>query len=326
MIIFLYGPDSFRAKRKLGELKDKFRREIDIAGNDLVAVDGEKATLNQINELVSPASLFSKKRMAVIENVFSNKSAGLFAELLKFLKKNEKGENIIIFLDPASSKEKLAGEKNELFKFLAAQKYSQEFKELSREDLARWIKKEISDLGASITPKALDLLMALAENSWQLNSELGKIAAYKAAITPAGEKAQIEESDVHEMVKGKLDTNIFALTDSIGAKNKALALKLLEDQFQSGANDSYLLSMILRQFKIILGIRQALDSGGNSRNIASILKLHPFIVQKGMSQARFFKVENLKTIVSKLVEIDFDLKTGKGDLKTNLNLLIAGLK
>jgi len=326
MIIFLYGPDSFRSKRKLKELKDKFRREIDQGGTDLAEIDGEKTSLNQINELISPASLFSKKRMIVIENIFSNKSAGIPGELLKLLKREEKGENIIIFLDETSAKEKLAGEKNELFKFLSGQKYSQEFKALASADLAKWIKAEAESLGAGLSPKALNLLMALCENPWQLYSELKKMIAYKESVALSGEKAVIEEKDVHEMVKGKLDTNIFTLTDSIGAKNKALALKLLEEQIRSGVNEVYLLSMILRQFKILLGIRQALDSGQSGKSIASVLKLHPFIVQKGMSQARFFNLETLKNIVSRLVEIDFHLKTGQGDLKTNLGLLIVSLK
>jgi len=136
----------------------------------------------------------------------------------------------------------------------------------------------------------------------------------------------IEERDVFEMVRGKLDTNIFSLTDAIGAGNKGQALKLLEEQIESGAAETYLLSMILRQFKIILRIRAALDLGGNGKSIASSLKLHPFIVQKGISQARFFSLDSLKKIISRLVRMDYELKTGQGDLKTGLALLIAGLK
>ena len=325
MILFLYGPDTFRAKRKLKELKDKFRREIDKSGNDIAEINGEAVTLNLLNEHISPASLFSKKRMVIIENIFKNKSAGIFADVLKLLKRDEKTDNIIIFLDEASAKEKLAGEKNELFKFLSGQKYSQSFDSLSPGDLAKWMKNEASKSNADISPTAISLLSAMTDNLWQADSELKKIIAYKEASGSGKEKVTVTEKDVFELVRGKLDTNIFTFTDSLGAKNKAMALKLLEDQIEEGVPETYLLTMIIRQFKILLGIRQALDLGESGRNIASVLKLHPFIVQKGISQARFFTLDTLKNIMKRLVEIDYELKTGQGNLKTNLGLLIAAL-
>ncbi|MFA6393539.1 MAG: DNA polymerase III subunit delta [Patescibacteria group bacterium] len=334
MIIFLYGPDDFRAKRKLNELKEKFRREINKTGTDLAEIDGEKATLRDINELIAPASLFSKKRMVVVENIFLNKSTSIFGELAKLLIKEEKGENIIIFRDSIAKKDKLTGPKAELFKLLSGQKYSQEFLNLSRSDLIKWVKSEALASEAEVSPEAATLLSALSENLWQAKNELEKIIAFKKAsllLNSSEEKnastpVMIEEQDVYNMVRGKLDTNIFSLTDAIGAGNKGQALKLLEEQIESGAAETYLLTMILRQFKIILRIRDALDSGGNGRSIASSLKLHPFIVQKGISQARFFSPKILKKILSRLVRMDYELKTGQGDLKTGLTMLIAGLK
>ena len=46
MIIFLYGPDSFRAREKMKQLKQKFIREVDKSGLNLIEMDGDKMTLN----------------------------------------------------------------------------------------------------------------------------------------------------------------------------------------------------------------------------------------------------------------------------------------
>ncbi len=62
MIIFLYGEDTFRSRRKLNELKEKFLREVDPSGNSLTILDGEKTELEKINEAISPSSLLSKKK------------------------------------------------------------------------------------------------------------------------------------------------------------------------------------------------------------------------------------------------------------------------
>jgi len=50
----------------------------------------------------------------------------------------------------------------------------------------------------------------------------------KPGLTEGG-VVDIDVSDVEELVKGKFDEDIFALTDAISARNKALAIKLLEE-------------------------------------------------------------------------------------------------
>ncbi len=78
--------------------------------------------------------------------------------------------------------------------------------------------------------------------------------------------------------------------------------------------------MIIRQFKILLQIRQSLDSGLTTRKIMSTLKLHPFIIQKGINQVRNFSLINLKNTLNKLIEIDYLMKTGQAEAKIMLNL------
>jgi DNA polymerase-3 subunit delta len=91
----------------------------------------------------------------------------------------------------------------------------------------------------------------------------------------------------------------------------------------AGLSDGHLLSMISRQVRILIGIRQALDSGLSSHEITSLLKLHPFVLQKGINQVRNFNLETLKKIFFRLVEIDKDMKTGRADARTALNILFS---
>ncbi|MDD4332517.1 MAG: DNA polymerase III subunit delta [Patescibacteria group bacterium] len=342
MLIFLYGEDSFRSRQKLKEFRKKFTREVDPTGASLSLVDGVKANLGEINEQVSPSSLLAKKRMIVIENIFQNKSTSIFEELEKFLNKIKNNDNIIIFWDSAvktgkkgnasiinsSGEEKsLTVKPAKLFKFLNAQKYAQEFKALSNTELGTWVKKEVETRGGKISPKAVNALAGLVGTDlWQINNEINKLINYKLGTEPqlvVGQSVEIQLEDVEYLVRGNFSENIFALTDAISAKNKTLAIRLIEEQFEAGLTESYLLSMFVRQFKILLQIRQALETGAKERNIASDLKLHPFVVQKGIAQARNFTLVQLKNIINKLVEADYAMKTGQGDMHTALDLLIA---
>lgn len=346
MIIFLYGEDSFRSRQKLKELKDKFIKEVDPSGGSLVTIDGSTAKLGEINEQISPSSLLVKKRMVVIEDVFLNKGQNIFEELAELLEKKKTSDNIIVFFDTSiktkkvGSKESImmvdAGGKEKailvkpkkLFQFLVKQQFVQEFKALSNTEMATWIKREVERRGGQMSYQAINLLVSLVGNDlWQVNNEIEKLISYKLGIEPklveGGKPPIIEVGDVEELVRGGFDENIFALTDAISAKNKAQALKLLEEEFDGGVADVYLLTMIIRQFKILLQIRVSLDQGQTSRKMISSLKLHPFIVQKGINQVRNFSLDQLKKIISRLVEMDSKLKTGKGDMRTMLDMLFV---
>ena len=327
MIIFLYGEDTFRSRRKLKEFKDKFLSEVDPDGNSLLVLDGEKANIGQINEAVAAPSLFSRKRMIIIERLFNNKSKSVLDEACDYFKKIEKkdNENIVVFWDEVKAH---GLGKNKLFIFLKNQRFAQEFKPLSNTEATRWVVKEARQKGAKISQQAaLRLTAFFGSDLWQLSQEIEKLTNFKnsqqAALIKDGQEAEIGVSDIEVMVRGSVDENIFALTDAISHRNKARSLELLEKEIDSGAADSYLLHMIMRQFKILLQVRQAIENGMSSRKIINDLKLHPFVVQKSLAQARNFTLIGLKNILNKLLAIDRKVKVGQADFKTELALLFA---
>ena len=346
MIIFLYGEDTFRSRKKLKELKEKFLREVDSGGSSLATVDGETATMAKINEVVSVPSLFSRKRLIIIEKALSNKSKVVQDQIHEYFKiaenkknkkipaagkakeqagQDEKEDNIIIFWDELGS-ENLGA--NKLYKFLKKQKFAQEFKPLSNTEATNWVKNEVKARQAKISGQAaLSLTSLFGNNLWQLSNELNKLINYKRGekekLINKDSGGEIGLSDIEKLSRGKADENIFALTDAISNKNKARALELLEKEIEAGITETYLMHMIIRQFRILLQIRQGLEEGLSSRKMINQLKLHPFVVQKSITQARNFSLDILKKKFNSLVNIDRQVKTGQTDMKTAVSLLIA---
>ncbi len=361
MIIFLYGQDSFRSRLKLNELKDKYFREIDKLGSGFKVINGAKADFAEITAAVSPSSLLSKKRLIVIEDIFINKDKLIFEKLGEYFKNKKQDDNIIIVWEsniktkkfsargavPAGRQGSASGGKNvpapmmldssgkekpllkkqaELFKFLSGQKYSFSFNLLSNTELASWVKNQAISRGGKISAKAAEILVGLVgSDSWQISNELDKLLNYKSSGQLANGGVGVEADDVKNLVRGNFSENIFALTDALSVKNKILAIKLLAEQIEAGLSDGYLLNMFVRQFRILLSIKQALESGLSQRQIAGQLKLHPFVAQKGIEQARHFTLAILKNILSRLAKIDYEVKIGRGDYLTGLNMLIARL-
>lgn len=327
MIIFIYGADTYRSRQKLNELKDKFISEIDINSQSLIVIDGQTAILKEIGEKINTGSLFVKKRMIVIENIFENKSEKLFGDLASFLKKHEVStnsdeDNIIIFRDSDlnSKDRKLKKEAQKLFAYLLSQKYTQEFKQLSGVKLNDFIINEVKNLDRQIETAAVATLIARTNGDlWHISSELHKLAM----AIPA--KAKITDQEVKNQVASTYDENIFSLTDAIAARNKKLAFTILEEQYMAGLSEDYILSMLIRQFKIMLQIKSAVEANLSPLQISNELKLHSYVVRKTLSQISNFTLEALKEKLNHLISLDFANKTSSQDIKAELSLFIAKL-
>ncbi len=349
MIIFFYGEDDFRAKKKIKELRERFSREVDITGGGFEYLDGEKTTLREINEKTAASSLWSAKRMVVIENVFRTKTKDLLPSIAEYFQKREKSgnENIIVFLENfLKTKKNFSGSpivridldgrekpltkaEKQLAEFLDSAQVKQEFKKMNSTEMAGWIKKNITGRGGKISDRAVICLIALTSGDlWQIDNEINKLINYKASLVlpcknNRPEAPEIDEDDVKSLVRGRFEENIFALTDAIGARNRALAAKLLEEELQGGANGVYILSMILRQIKMILQIASAMSAKISENQLSGELKLNSYVARKAAVQSRNFLPAQLKKMLADLLEIDYRIKSGQGDPAVLLGLWIS---
>jgi len=320
MIIFLYGPESFLKKRKLQELKNRFIKEIDAESNSLEVLDGQVVDLKILNEKIHTGSLFAKKRMIIIDQIFKNKKNKIFSEITNYLAKlGADDARIIIFIDNElnTKKAQLTTEQKKLFNFLTKQKFIQEFRPLANAGLMSFIKKEANSYGKEISPLvALELVKKSGSDLWLISQSIKKAAL-------SNEEKNISLDIINATATEIFNEDIFSLTDAISAKNKKLALKILEEQYAAGSGDEYLIAMLVRQFKNLLMIKDALDNNLGPDQIAKQLGLHPFVIKKGLLQARNFNKEEIKNFLNRLLFLDYANKTGLSEVRTELSLLIA---
>ncbi|HPT08170.1 MAG TPA: DNA polymerase III subunit delta [bacterium] len=339
MIIFFYGENDFKIKQKLKELEDKFIKEVDLSGQNIFRLDGEKIKLEDFSAKLSSNSLFCQKRMIIINDLIKNKQKNILKELLDYLQKNkiDKSNDIFIFIEKniksknnkdllkltSEQEAPLNIEEKKFYNFLSSQKYAQEIKNFNSLELSNFIKQEITSYNLKIDARDIQLLIALVGNNpWTLSNEIKKLAYYKPSSSLP---EKIQKNDIEKVVTGIFTENIFSFTDAISTRNTKLALKILEEQYLSGLNPDYILSMLLRQFKILLQIRELLDTNYNSQKIISSLKLHPFIINKGINQAKNFEKNTIKRFLNNLIEIENLNRKSQINLKVYLGLLIADL-
>ena len=327
MIIFLHGSESFMSRQKLNAIIDQFKKTRDQHGDSVVHLDGNKLTLDELNSKLASQSLLAEKRMVIVNDLFNQKEKTVFKSLLEYLQKlaETKNENAVIFyesreLDPKKfGEKKLLVDQKKLFDFLVKQKFSEKFNQLNNLQLTNWIQTKTTGKNINISSPMTNLLITLVGNDlWLVNNELNKIINF----VQANKQNEITEQDIRQFARGNIDENIFALTDAVSNKNQALFFSLLENQIESGTSIQQILTMLLRQFKIILQIKNMLVQN-QQQNIASKLRLHPFVVQKTTPQTRNFSLDYLKNTLDQLTQIDYKIKTGQADGLTSLNILFS---
>lgn len=322
MIIFFYGEDTYRSKKAVNDLKNKFIKEINPQATNLYTLDGEKIDIANFEETIKNISLFLPKRLIIINSLFKNKKTTIFDNILETLKKIEnKSDDIIIFYENEKISDKIKNKKEikKLLTYLNKQKFSQEFKKLSETGQLHFVKKELDKYGKQITNSAAKFLLnSFSEDTWILTTELKKISF-------SVNKDIIGLEDIKMISNEIFFDDIFLLTDTISLKNKKNILEIFEKQKLAGLSDDFILSMLIRHFKILLQVKEAILKQENKENLAKRLGLHYFVIKKSLFQINKFEFNELKNILNKLIEIDYKNKSGKSNLSNELFSFIINI-
>jgi DNA polymerase-3 subunit delta len=307
MIIFLYGPDTFRSRQKLKEIVEYYKK-IHKSGLNLVFFDLKEKGFQDFLNFFESSSMFGEKKLAVLENASQNKE---FQEkFLKKIKDFSDSKNFVLFYEGEI-------QENDFFKKLKENSRWQNFRMLKGKSLEFWIKKEIKKFGAKIEKKALEKLIEfVGEDLWQMENEIKKLVSFKK---------EIGQREVELLVKPKIEIDIFKTIDAIAQRNKKRALELVRRHLEKGDSPNFVLAMMNFQFRNLLVIKELIEKGKSKNYILRETELHPFLVEKTLKLAKKFQFEELKKIYQRIFQTDFDIKTGKLTPEVGLEMLILGI-
>jgi DNA polymerase-3 subunit delta len=181
--------------------------------------------------------------------------------------------------------------------------------DVAKKQLPEWVAEQFSRLGASADRDACRALVeAVGDDVGDLSSEIQKLATWAN-----GE--QITRAAVEELAVGRAETPIFALTDSWGRRDVAATLRATESLLDRShrARSGELIRLVASLVGHVGRVRKAsrlVDEGVRSSEIASRLKIHPFVAEKSAKQAGNFSPDELAQATVKLAELDAGAKGG----------------
>ena len=323
MIIFLYGPDTYRSRQKLQEIIADYKKTYP-KGLNLKYFDCQGANFQDFQDEIKQCAMFKEKKLIVLENAFANPE--LKKKLLENVERYKNIKDIIIF----HTSENIPA-RDSLFDVLRKQAKSQEFKLLTGQGIRAWARNEFKKYQCQVSENALEKMIDFIGNDlWRFSNEIKKLVNYNGRHAryiehPARYKAgqNIEVKDIELLIKPRIETDIFETINAIALRNKKQAFSLIRKHLEKGDNPLYLLSMISFQFRNLLIVKNLLERQNSYYSVLKASGLHPFVVKKSLPLADKFTFEELKKIYQKIFRADLDIKTGKISPEVAIDLLIA---
>ena len=342
MFWILHGEDEFQRTEFLAKLKEDLGDPAMLDLNTTI-IDGRRASLAQITHAADSVPFLGARRLVIVEGLLSRLAGGkkqgqggaesdadeglpgVQTALIQGLRdyvQHVPESTWLIFLEsnslPASQPlralvqgDGAPGAMREFRPFSAMKKDGPTL-------LTDWTKDRARRKGVELAPDALRLLTTYVGYDLRLmDQELEKLSVH------AGNQTKVTPADVRQLVTAVREADIFEMVDSLGRREVQRAVVLLHQMLDEGKAALYLLTMIVRQFRIMLQVKELAALGLSESEIARELRLHEFVVKKGNLQARAFTFVQLTRIYEALAATDEAIKTGKAQDVLALDLLVA---
>jgi DNA polymerase-3 subunit delta len=330
MFYLLYGADEFSRQEALAQMKRKLGDPTTASLNTTI-LDGRSLTLAALQAACDTVPFLADKRLVIVEGLaarWERRQPGEGVEPKPLAKSDRELEEALqgyLGQLPASTRLVFVDDEvsasNPLLRLAKAHSgYVKEFPPRRGRELHAWIAERVKQKGGRITNEAVAALAVfVGENLRLLDQEIEKLLTY------AGPGRDLQKADVEALVPYAREARIFDLVDAIGQRQRETALRLLHQMLDDGTAPAYLMVMFARQFRLLLQGRELLDGGAGKEAIVAALKLHPFVADKVLLQARNFTLEHLERIYRRLLDADVAMKTGRAEETVALDLLVVEL-
>jgi DNA polymerase-3 subunit delta len=315
-VYFYYGEESLIIKNKIDRLiRDTRVDEYNISTYDLDEVSILKALQDAIT-----MPFMSDKKVVVCKNPrFLSSEASLTEKELETLNSYLESPMDTTYFIIDANYIKL-DERKEIVKRLKKLPNAVETKELSDIEIAGWIKRQCTVNGVDIKDDAIKTFSNLVgKNMHNAKNEIDKLISY------VGPNGIITSEIVNLVVVKEIQNDVFSLSNAIIEQNKPKIISLYKELIENGNDVYYLFSLVAKSMREIYLVNTMLQEGYKQADIARVLKVSPGRAYYMVRNAKSLDIEKVKEYIQKLGDLDFNMKSGKVDIKAGFELFLFGL-
>jgi DNA polymerase-3 subunit delta len=296
-VYLLLGEDEERKSRGVEKLRD---------GRMVEAYDAAESSPEALVSACNSFSLFGEGTFVVLKNLDAWNAAQK-AVIVDYLKDPSPGSDLILLGTKLGSRERL----------LSAVKRSGEvhtFEQPTGKALIKWVVGHAKKLGLDLPEDvAEELTNRCSGDKMRLLQETEKLSLY------VGDDKATTHDDVAVLCPPDVQSNIFAFVDSLAAGERDKALRSLEDLIGTGEPPLRLTFMIRRQFQLVARASALTSRGIPRKEIASRLKVPPFVARKLEEQGSKLDEQDLERALALIQDLERGLKGGS-DLSDELQV------
>jgi len=203
-------------------------------------------------------------------------------------------------------------------KLLAGAAY--EFQPLKANELPSWIKARLKMMGMEIEPQAISRLVeVVAADLWTLSNELNKLAVAAAA------SGRITSELVDQLVRRSREHMNWDLTDSIVARNRHTALRVLRHFLDDGVEPVLLTGIIAGTFRRMILAKELMARGASPGEIFNEVRVPSFKQPAYLAMLRSLESHAISKMVQRIAETDLAIKTSKATPRMQIEMLVCEL-
>ncbi len=152
-----------------------------------------------------------------------------------------------------------------------------------------------------------------------IDSELAKLAAYRASGAPLGAEA------IRSLLAGGREDEIFKLTDNLLPHPTAQALEIARGLARGGMQPTSVAYRIARHIATVLEVRARQDRGESLLQVQESMPEHNFVLQKAYDAAQQADSARLEHALTAIRDYEWEVKSGQVDAELGLEVLLTKL-
>lgn len=303
----IYGDDNGLVENQVTEIINKLKIDKD----NIVTYSLNNTSMEDIILEASMFSMFGTNKVIIVNdaNCFKDKVDNI--EVLEEYFDKYNHDNYLIFTlnGKPDTRKKVYKLMDKMGSVIAVKN--------DRDYLYNYVNKYIIDNNYQMSSNnIIYFLSKVGSDINNIKNELDKLMIYK------DNDHNILKEDIDEMVIVNIDDEIFALTDAVINGDISNSMRLYNFFINHNYEQVQIIALLGSQFHFLFQVKRLYNQGKYKDDIAKILEVHPYRVKLALGKIYSYSEELLLSYISKLADMDKNIKLGKIDKGLALELFL----
>ena len=294
-VYLICGEETYLCKQAKDKLKNALSSPDDTMNYSYY--EGKKINLSEVADLAMTLPFFQEKRLLILEEsgLFKNSPDDMVA-----LISNLPDTTCMVFVESEVDK------RSRLYKAVQKYGYVANLNTPDEKTLMVWISSILKQEKKQIKESVLRYFLERTGTDMEhVKQELDKLCAYTL------DREEITIEDVQAITTQITTSKIFDMLEAIVKGNQQVAIDYYYDLLALKEPPMRILSLLVRQFNLILQITQMDNRSIPRSEIAKQVSIPSFVVGKYLEQGKRYNRQALENILLQCAEMEEAVKTGK---------------